>query len=246
MIDLTGKTALVTGGTRGIGKAIVEALVQAGAKVVFTGSSAESAEKAMVAFAESGIHTFGLGGDVSDPEQAQKVVDLSLEYLEKIDILVNNAGITKDQLFMKMKREDWDQVMDTNLGGVFNVTKAVIKPMLKARYGRIINLGSVVGSTGNPGQVNYSASKAGLIGLSKSLAKELGGRNITCNVIAPGFIATDMTEQLPEAQKDTLISQIALGRLGEGKDIAGAVLYLASPLADYVTGTVLHVNGGMY
>lgn len=247
MIDLSGKTALVTGGTRGIGRGIVKALAQAGMKVAFSGRSQESAQKAQEELAAEGIEAIGIGADVADFEQAQGLVEKALEALGgNLDLLVNNAGITKDQLFMKMKPEEWSAVIDTNLTGLFNVTKAVIRPMMKAKYGRIVNIGSVVGATGNAGQVNYASTKAGLVGFTKSLAKELGGRNITCNAIAPGFIVTDMTDELPEAQKESLMSQIPLKRLGSVDDIAGGVLYLASPLADYVNGTVLHINGGMY
>lgn len=247
MIDLSGKTALVTGGTRGIGRGIVKALVQAGAKVAFSGRSEASAKKAQEELAAEGIEAIGLGADVADFEAAALLVEQAIEALGgKLDLLVNNAGITKDQLFMKMKPEDWSAVIDTNLSGLFNVTKAVIRPMMKAKYGRIVNIGSVVGATGNAGQVNYAATKAGLVGFTKSLSKEFGGRDITCNAIAPGFIVTDMTDELPEAQKESLMAQIPLKRLGEVDDIAGGVLFLASPLANYVNGTVLHINGGMY
>ncbi|MDT8445456.1 MAG: 3-oxoacyl-ACP reductase FabG [bacterium] len=247
MIDLSGKTALVTGGTRGIGRAIVVALAQAGMKVAFSGRNEASAQKAQAELAALGVEAIGFGADVSDFDASAALVDQAMDALGgQLDLLVNNAGITKDQLFMKMKPEDWSEVVDTNLTGLFNVTKAVIRPMMKAKYGRIVNIGSVVGSTGNPGQVNYSATKAGLIGFTKSLAKELGGRNITCNAIAPGFIVTDMTDELPEAQRESLMAQIPLKRLGKVEDIAGGVLFLASPLADYVNGTVLHINGGMY
>ncbi|OGH04449.1 MAG: 3-oxoacyl-[acyl-carrier-protein] reductase [Candidatus Lambdaproteobacteria bacterium RIFOXYD1_FULL_56_27] len=246
MIDLSSKTALVTGGTRGIGRGIVEALAQAGAKVVFSGRTEATAQAAVEELAARGITAYGIGADVASFAESAALVEKALAHLGKIDILVNNAGITKDQLFLKMSEEDWGQVINTNLTGIFNVTKAVIKPMLKAKYGRIINIGSVVGSTGNPGQVNYASTKAAVIGFTKSLAKEVAARNITCNAIAPGFIATDMTEELSEAQKQTLLEQIPLKRLGTAADIAGGVLFLASPLADYVNGTVLHINGGMY
>jgi len=245
MINLEGKTALVTGGTRGIGRSIVETLVKAGVQVVFTGRTAESAKKAQESLAAQGVNAVGIGADVGDSASCSEMVKATLEQLGHIDILVNNAGITKDQLFLKMTESDWDDVMLTNLKGVFNVTKAVMKPMLKARFGRIINMGSVVGSTGNPGQVNYSSTKAALVGFTKSLSQEVGARNITCNLIAPGFIATDMTDELGEAQKESLLGQIPLKRLGQPEDIANGVLFLASSLGDYVTGTTLHINGGM-
>jgi len=246
MIDLTGKTALVTGGTRGIGRAIVEALVKAGATVVFSGRTDGSAGKAQEEMAASGIEAIGIGADVADFEASSQLVKQAIEKLGHLDILVNNAGITKDQLFLKMTEDDWNQVIQTNLSGVFNVTKAAIKPMLKARYGRIVNIGSVVGSTGNAGQVNYASTKAALIGFTKSLSKEVGARNISCNAIAPGFIETDMTDELNDDQKQALLGQIPLKRLGRAEDIAGGVLFLVSPLGEYVNGTVLHINGGMY
>jgi len=245
MLKLEGKTALVTGGTRGIGRAIVASLTKAGVQVVFSGRTEGSAQKAQAAFEAEGIKAIGIGADVADSASCVALVKSALEHLGHIDILVNNAGITKDQLFLKMTESDWDEVMDTNLKGVFNVTKAVIKPMLKARYGRIINMGSVVGTTGNAGQVNYASTKAALVGFTKSLSKEVGARNITCNLIAPGFIATDMTNELGEAQKESLLGQIPLKRLGSPEDIANGVIYLASALGDYVNGTTLHINGGM-
>ena len=246
MIDLRGKTAIVTGGTRGIGRGIVEALVGAGVKVVFTGQSEASVKKAQDELAESGLSALGIVADVTDFKASFILVEKALEELGHLDILVNNAGITKDQLFLKMTEVEWEQVISTNLGGVFNITKAAIKPMLKAKYGRIINIGSVIGSTGNPGQVNYSATKAALVGFTKSLSKEVGSRNITCNTLAPGFIQTDMTDELSEVQKNIILGQVPLKRLGTAQDVANGVLFLASPLADYINGTVIHINGGMY
>lgn len=246
MIDLKGKTALVTGGSRGIGKEIVLALVNAGAKVAFTSRSLESGKPVEEEVKALGGEAFAIAGDVKDFDSCAANVAEAIEKLGKLDFLINNAGITQDGLFMKMKKEQWDAVIDTNLTGIFNFCKAVMKPMMKARFGRIVNISSIVGYTGNPGQVNYSATKAGIIGFSKSLAKEVAARNITCNVIAPGFIKTDMTEELGEAQTAALLKDIPMKRMGEPKDIANGVIYLCSDLADYVTGTTIHINGGMY
>ena len=234
---LEGKVAVVTGASRGIGRAIAEELAKHGAKVVGTATSAEGAAKVP-----------GIGRVLNVRDTAQ--TDAFIAQVEKehgaIAILVNNAGITKDNLALRMKDADWDEVMETNLRAVFRLSRAVMRGMMKARWGRIINITSVVGASGNAGQVNYAAAKAGVVGMTRSLARELGSRNITVNCVAPGFIDTDMTRALSEEQRSALLAQIPLGRLGEAADVAAAVAYLASPAAGYVTGTVLHVNGGMY
>ena len=246
MVELNGKIALVTGGTRGIGKAIVLKLAEAGATVCFTGRSQEAADALLAELKEKGSQGLFLKSDIADFDQCQDTIKEVVKEFKKIDILVNNAGITKDNLFMRMKSAEWEQVLNTNLTGLFNTCKAVIKPMMKARQGRIINIGSVVGSTGNPGQVNYSATKAGLIGFTKSLAKEVASRNITCNAIAPGFIKTDMTDSIPESERAKIDASIPMQRMGTVEDVANGVLFLASAMSDYVTGTTLHINGGMY
>jgi 3-oxoacyl-[acyl-carrier protein] reductase len=240
MSMLAGKIALVTGATRGIGRAIALELARQGAKVVGTATSDAGAKA---------ISEAGLIGKVMNVRDAAQT-DGALAEIEKevgpIAILVNNAGITRDNLALRMKDADWDEVLETNLKSVFRLSRAVMRGMMKARWGRIINITSVVGAAGNPGQANYAAAKAGIVGLSKSLARELGSRNITVNCVAPGFIDTDMTRALPDAQKAALLAQIPLGRLGQPEEIAAAVAYLASPAAGYVTGAELHVNGGMY
>jgi 3-oxoacyl-[acyl-carrier protein] reductase len=240
------RLALVTGATRGIGRAITVALGRAGNFVVGTATSEAGAAAISQYLAEAGLAGEGVVLNVTDAA----AVDATLEAIQKmhgdIAILVNNAGITRDTLLLRMKDDDWDAVLDTDLKAVFRLSKAVLRPMMKARYGRIINIGSVVGSTGNPGQINYVAAKAGLAGLTKALALEVGSRNITVNCVAPGFIDTDMTRVLPEEQKTKLLERIPLGRLGRSEDIAEAVAYLASERAAYVTGTTLHVNGGMF
>jgi 3-oxoacyl-[acyl-carrier protein] reductase len=236
-MSLEGKVALVTGASRGIGHAIAAELVKQGAKVVGTATSA------------AGINNIpGTGKilNVRDSAQCDALVGAIQKEFGDILILVNNAGITRDNLALRMKDADWDEVMETNLRAVFRLSRAVMRGMMKARWGRIINITSVVGASGNPGQANYAAAKAAVVGMSKSLAREIGSRNITVNCVAPGFIDTDMTRGLPDEQKKALLAQIPLGRLGKVEDIAAAVAYLASPGADYVTGTVLHVNGGMY
>jgi 3-oxoacyl-[acyl-carrier protein] reductase len=234
---LEGKVALVTGASRGIGRAIAEELGRQGAKVVGTATSAEGAAKVP-----------GIGKVLNVRDTAQ--MDALVAEVEKehggVAILVNNAGVTKDNLALRMKDADWDEVMETNLRAVFRLSRAVMRGMMKARWGRIINVTSVVGASGNAGQANYAAAKAGVVGMTKSLARELGSRNITVNCVAPGFIDTDMTRALLEESRAALLAQIPLGRLGEAADVAAAVAYLASPAAGYVTGTVLHVNGGMY
>ena len=234
---LAGKVAVVTGASRGIGRAIAEELLKQGAKVVGTSTSAEGAAK---------VPGVGKVLNVREAAQVDAFVDEVQKQLGDIAILVNNAGITKDNLALRLKDADWDEVMDTNLRAVFRLSRAVLRGMMKARWGRIINITSIVGASGNAGQANYAAAKAGVVGMTKSLARELGSRNITVNCVAPGFIDTDMTRALSEEQRNALLGQIPLGRLGSGADVAAAVAYLASPAAGYVTGTVLHVNGGMY
>ena len=228
---LEGKIALVTGASRGIGQAIAEELAKQGAKVTGTSTTEEGAKR--------------INGRVLDVRNAAQC-DALVKELGDVAILVNNAGITRDNLALRMKDEDFDEVIATNLRAVFRLSRAVMRGMMKARWGRIINITSVVGASGNPGQANYAAAKAGVVGMTKSLAAELGSRNITVNCVAPGFIDTDMTRALPEAQKEALLARIPLGRLGSAEDVAAAVVYLASPQAAYVTGTTLHVNGGMY
>jgi len=243
---LKGQTALVTGASRGIGKAVALELGRLGATVVGTATTAEGAEKISAYLTEAGVS--GKGALLEVRDQAQ--VDALIGEIDKahgvVTILVNNAGITRDNLALRMKDDEWEAVIDTNLKAVFRLSKAVMRGMMKARGGRVINITSVVGHSGNPGQANYCAAKAGVSGLTRSLARELGSRNITVNCVAPGFIDTDMTKALDEKQKEGLVGSIPLGRLGTPADIATAVAYLASPAASYVTGTTLHVNGGMY
>ena len=241
-VDLSGRVALVTGGSKGIGLSIAQALYAAGAKVAVLGRDAARAEQAAVTLGERAC---AVHADVADPAQVEQAVEQAEARLGPIDILVNNAGLTKDGLLVRMSDADWDTVLDANLKGAFHVTKAVTRGMMKRRWGRIINITSVVGLTGNAGQANYAASKAGLIGLTKAVAKELASRNVLVNAVAPGFIDTDMTRALTEAQRTALLANIPLGRLGQGADIAGAVLFLASDLAGYISGQVLVVDGGM-
>lgn len=242
MFDLTGMTALVTGASGGIGSAIARALVGQGAKVALSGTR-EEALKAIAA--EIGGETVILPCNLSDAAAVDALVPQAVEALGGLDILVNNAGVTRDNLAMRMKDEEWDQVIRVNLEAAFRLIRAAAKPMMKARFGRVISITSVVGTTGNPGQANYAASKAGLVGMSKALAQELASRNITVNCVAPGFISSAMTDVLPDAQKAALLGRIPAGKLGEGNDVAAAVVYLASREAGYVTGQTLHVNGGM-
>ncbi|MFC3717226.1 3-oxoacyl-ACP reductase FabG [Luteimonas soli] len=241
---LQGEIALVTGASRGIGAAIADELAAQGATVIGTATSDAGANAIGERLAASGGH--GRKLDVNESGAIEALVDAVGKEIGAISILVNNAGITRDNLLMRMKDEDWQAILDTNLTSVYRSCKAVMRGMMKARRGRIVNIASVIGVTGNAGQANYAAAKAGIIAFSKSLAKEIGSRRVTVNVVAPGFIATDMTRDLPEASKDALVQQIALGRLGEPSDIAQAVAFLAGPAASYITGETLHVNGGMY
>lgn len=244
---LRGQTALVTGGSRGIGRSIALALAEHGVKVAVNYAGSEAAAQETVArIVELGSEGIALRGDVGNSEQAEALVKEVLNTWGRIDIVVNNAGITRDNLIMRMKEEEFDQVIETNLKGVFNCLKAATRPMMKQRYGRIINISSVVGVTGNPGQANYSAAKAGVIGLTKASARELSSRGITVNCIAPGFIDTDMTRELSEEVRSELEKGIPLARLGRPEEIAMAVLFLASEGAAYMTGQTLHVDGGMY
>jgi 3-oxoacyl-[acyl-carrier protein] reductase len=244
-LQFAGQVALVTGASRGIGAAIALELAKQGLKVVGTATTPEGASKVNTALAGY-ADCSGRVLDVTDGVAVDALVDAVTKEQGSLHILVNNAGITRDTLAMRMKDEDWDAVMDANLKGVFRMSRAVMRTMMKQRYGRIINITSVVGASGNPGQANYAAAKAGVAGMTRALARELGSRNITVNCIAPGFIETDMTAGLAEAQQAALQSQIPLGHLGKPQDIANAVAYLASPGASYVTGQELHVNGGMY
>jgi 3-oxoacyl-[acyl-carrier protein] reductase len=239
-----GKNVLVTGGTRGIGKNIVLRFAAEGARVAFTYRSSTSEADALVAELGSD-RAMAIQGDAAAAASADEATAAVLDAWGTLDILVNNAGVTRDNLMLRATEEDWDLVLDTNLKSVFNFCKAVYRPMMKQRAGRIINISSVVGVTGNPGQTNYSASKAGMIGLSKSLAKELGKRGVTVNVVAPGYIATDMTADLSEAAREAMLGAVPLARAGSGEDVASAVLFLASDGAAYITGHVLHVDGGL-
>ncbi len=242
MFDLSGMTALVTGASGGIGSAIARALAAQGARLALSGSNVEKLE----AFrAELGGDHVALSCNLADAAAVDALVPQAVEALGKLDILVNNAGVTRDNLAMRMKDEEWEQVIKVNLEAAFRLIRSAAKPMMKARFGRVVSITSVVGVTGNPGQANYAASKAGLIGMSKALAQELASRNITVNCVAPGFIRSAMTDALPDAQKEALLGRIPAGKLGEGDDIAAAVVYLASREASYVTGQTLHVNGGM-
>lgn len=243
---LNGQVALVTGASRGIGQAIAAELGKLGATVIGTATSIEGAAKISAYLAEAGIKGEGTVLEVRDAEQVDALIGMIDKTYGAVGILVNNAGITRDNISMRLKDDEWDAVLDTNLKAVFRLSKAVMRGMMKARNGRIINVTSVVGHSGNPGQANYCAAKAGVAGMSRSLARELGSRNITVNCVAPGFIETDMTKALDDKQKESLIGSIPLGRLGHPQDIAAAVAFLASSGAAYVTGTTIHVNGGMY
>lgn len=245
-MPLSNETVLITGATRGIGRAIAEEFGRQGATVAGTATSEDGAKRIDTYFNTAGIRGKGLVLDVNDAD----AIDATMKQIEQDfgapTILVNNAGITRDNLLMRMKDEEWNSIIETNLGSVFRLSKACMRSMMKARKGRIINIASVVALTGNPGQANYAAAKAGMIGFSKSLAREVASRGITVNVVAPGFIDTDMTRDLPESQHEALLQQIPLGRLGRPEDIAHAVAFLASPAAAYITGETIHVNGGMY
>lgn len=243
---LNGQVALVTGATRGIGRAIALELGRLGATVVGTATSEDGAGKIAAYLVEAGIKGKGLVLEVRDGEQVDAAISAIDKEFGAVGILVNNAGITRDNLAMRMKDDEWDAVIDTNLKAVFRLSKAVMRGMMKARQGRIINITSVVGHSGNPGQANYCAAKAGVAGMTRSLARELGSRNITVNCVAPGFIGTDMTHALDEKQKEAMLASIPLGRPGTPEDVAGAVAFLASPSAAYVSGTTIHVNGGMF
>lgn len=242
MFDLTGMTALVTGASGGIGSEIAKALAAQGARLAVSGSNADKLEAFRVSL--GGDHV-ALPCNLSDGAAVDALVPQAVAALGRLDILVNNAGVTRDNLAMRMKDEEWDTVIRVNLEAAFRLIRAAAKPMMKARFGRVVSITSVVGQTGNPGQANYAASKAGLVGMSKALAQELASRNITVNCVAPGFIASAMTDALPEAQKVALTARIPAGKLGEGADVAAAVVYLASREASYVTGQTIHVNGGM-
>jgi len=243
---LANQIALVTGASRGIGKSIALELAAAGATVIGTATTEAGAAGISEFLLAAGAKGRGMVLDVRDGAQIEALIGEIEKAHGSVSILVNNAGVTQDNLAMRMKESEWDAVIDTNLKSVFRMSKAVLRGMMKARSGRIINITSVVGSSGNPGQINYAAAKAGIAGMARSLAREIGSRNITVNCVAPGFIDTDMTRALPEAQRDALLAQIPLGRLGKPEDVAAAVLFLASPKASYVTGATVHVNGGMY
>jgi len=245
MIDLSGRVALVTGASRGIGQAIATRLAQRGA-VVLAAARGENARGTVEAIAAAGGTAEAVSLEVTDAASGEAAIAAAVERHGRIDILVNNAGITRDQLMLRLKRDDWDAVLATNLTSAFTLTQAALKPMIRQRSGRIICISSVVGQSGNPGQANYAASKAGLIGFVKSVALEVASRNITVNAVAPGMIVTDMTAALPEKTREALIGRIPLGRLGAPEDVAGAVCFLASDEAAYITGQVLAVNGGMY
>ena len=242
MFDLTGKTALVTGASGGLGAAIVRVLHQAGAAIGLSGTRREALDGLA---AELGGRAHALPCDLGERAQVEALVGQAEAALGRVDILVNNAGLTRDNLALRLKDEDWERVLEINLGAAFRLSRAALRGMMRRRWGRIVNIASIVGVTGNPGQANYAASKAGMIGMSKSLAAEVASRGITVNCVAPGFIGTPMTDALPAAQREKLLGAIPAGRLGEPADIAAGVLYLASQEAAYVTGQTLHVNGGM-
>jgi 3-oxoacyl-[acyl-carrier protein] reductase len=243
---MNAKVAVVTGASRGIGRSIALALAGEGAKIVASARNAVELEKLVAEIKEKGGEAIAVAGDVAVTADADRLIEAAIAAFGRLDVLVNNAGITRDGLLLRMKDEDWDAVLNVNLKGAFLCTRAAAKVMSKQRYGRIVNISSVVGEMGNPGQANYCASKAGLLGLTKSVARELARRNVTVNAVTPGFIVTEMTEALPEKAREELTAQIPLGRLGEAEDIAHAVLFLVSDRAGYVTGQVLGVNGGMY
>jgi 3-oxoacyl-[acyl-carrier protein] reductase len=243
---LQGQIALVTGASRGIGAAIAKTLGEQGATVIGTATTAEGAENISKTLREAGITGTGITLDVNNPDQAESTLKAVTNEYGDITVLVNNAGITRDGLFMRMKDEDWDDVISTNLKSVYRMSQYVVRAMMKARAGRIINISSVIAHTGNAGQTNYAAAKGGMEGFTKALAREVAPRNITVNCVAPGFIDTDMTKALPEDHKNNLLQSIPMGRLGQAEDIAATVAFLASPAAAYITGETIHVNGGMY
>jgi 3-oxoacyl-[acyl-carrier protein] reductase len=245
-MDFNGQVGLVTGGTRGIGRAIAEGLAAKGVNVVVAGRNIEAAREVAASLSIQGVKALGIRLDVANSGEVEEAFDRIRKEFDRIDILVNNAGITKDGLLMRMKEEAWDAVIDTNLKGVFLCCREGIKDMARQRYGRIVNITSVAAFMGNPGQANYSASKAGIVGLTKTVAREYAGRGITVNAVAPGFIETAMTDVLPENVKEEMKKLIPLGRFGTVEDIAKAVVFLASPESGYITGQVVHVNGGMY
>jgi 3-oxoacyl-[acyl-carrier protein] reductase len=244
-LPLNEKIALVTGASRGIGQAIAKTLAEAGATVIGTATTQEGAEKISEYLKKDGLKGLGVVMNIADPKSSDEALSQIVDKWGAPNILVNNAGVTADNLFLRMKNEEWSKVLETNMTGVFRIMQACIRPMIKARFGRIVNISSVVASTGNAGQTNYAAAKAGLIGLTKSLAREVGSRGITVNVVSPGFIDTDMTRGLAEDQRNRLLEQIPLMRMGDPNDIAEAVLFLVSK-GSYITGETLHVNGGMY
>ncbi len=243
---LENEIALVTGASRGIGQAIALELGRQGATVIGTATSSKGADNITKYLKDNDINGCGMELNVTNAESIETVIKAITEQFAAPSILINNAGITRDNLLMRMKEQEWDDIMETNLKSIFRVSKACLRPMTKARKGRIISIGSVVGASGNAGQSNYAAAKAGVMGFSKALAREVGSRGITVNVVAPGFIDTDMTRTLPDEQKQALLQQIPLNRLGSPEEIAQAVVFLASPAGAYITGTTLHVNGGMY
>ena len=243
---LDGKIVLITGASRGIGKAIALTLGEAGATVVGTATTESGADNISKVFAKNNISGKGIKLNVTNNEQISSLVKIVNEDFGPIDILINNAGITRDNILLRMKEDEWEDIIETNLSSIYKMSKSVLRGMIKNRSGRIISITSVVGAMGNAGQSNYAASKAGMIGFTKSLAREVGVRNITVNAIAPGFIETDMTDSLPDEQKDALVSQIPMGRLGTADEVAKAVLFLAGDGGSYITGQTLHVNGGMY
>ncbi len=243
---MENKVALVTGASRGIGQAIAQKLGQHGAVVVGTATTESGAETIAQYLNQAGIQGTGLALNVNNADQINNAIETIREKFGEIEILVNNAGITRDNLLVRMKDEEWDEIMETNLKSAFRLSRAVLRAMMKLRYGRIVNISSVVGAIGNIGQVNYAAAKAGIFGFSKSLAREVGSRNITVNCIAPGFIDTDMTRALSDEQQQSLVRHVPLGRLGQAEEVASAVAFLASSAAGYITGSTLHVNGGMY
>lgn len=244
---MKGQTAVITGSSRGIGRTTAEEFAKKGVNIVIVDINSDNAEKVAEEIkAQYGVETLGIKADVSNSEDVKRLFEEAVKKFSKIEILVNNAGITKDNLLIRMKDEEWDAVLNINLKGAFLCSREAVKIMSKAKYGRIINIASVVAFTGNPGQVNYSASKAGLVGLTKTLAKEYASRGITVNAVAPGFIQTAMTEALPEKVKEEMLRNIPLGRFGTTVDVANAIVFLALPESGYITGQVIHVNGGMY